>query len=466
MALLKYVLPLIYIFFCTSLNIHSLNIKDAEPPKINIVSPYNAQQYIISKPTISATFSDNTEIDTNSIKVYLNYKDITKNCLIDNSSISYRPKNKLKRGSQIVKIQVKDVNKNKADIEWYFNVGTPNYNHYYGLLHSHTSNSDGKGSFEDAYYNSKFNAKLDFFAITEHSNMLDNDLKCSLDDSSSSKKWSNLIKVAKNYNSNGKFLALKGFEMTYPYQYTENPIGHINVFNTLGFVSTNSDNYSSLSNFYNLISKDNNLVAQFNHPCDTFGRFNNFKYNSDADQVISLIEVCNGYNKNISDNKISFDDYQKALDLGWHLAPTANQDNHKENWGIANEFRTVVLCTDLNESNFYDSLRNMRVYATQDKNIKIDYTINDEVIGSTIQNSSALNFNVSVIDNDFNDKIKKIDIISNNGDIITSKIFDSNLAKLEFKFNCTKNSYYYAKVYQSNNKISVTAPIWVKLNKK
>ena len=108
----------------------------------------------------------------------------------------------------------------------------------------------------------------------------------------------------------------------------------------------------------------------------------------------------------------------------------------------------------------------MRVYATQDKNIKIDYTINDEIMGSTIKNASNLYFNISVIDNDIKDKIKKIDVISNNGKIIASKDFNSNLAKLEFKLNNLKNSYYYVKVYQNNNKVSVTAPIWIEFNKK
>ena len=59
--------------------------------------------------------------------------------------------------------------------------------------------------------------------------------------------------------------------------------------------------------------------------------------------------------------------YQLALDKGWHLAPTCNQDNHRVDFGIANEFRTVVLATDLNKDALYDSLRNMRVYATEDK---------------------------------------------------------------------------------------------------
>jgi hypothetical protein len=85
----------------------------------------------------------------------------------------------------------------------------------------------------------------------------------------------------------------------------------------------------------------------------------------------------------------------------------------------------------------------MRVYATEDKNIKIDYTINDLPMGSTISKTSKLRFCISVIDTDFEDKIEEIQIISNKGDIIKSKKFNSNLAKLEFSSKSIKNKFYY-----------------------
>ena len=95
------------------------------------------------------------------------------------------------------------------------------------------------------------------------------------------------------------------------------------------------------------------------------------------------------------------------------------------------------------------------------KNIKIDYSINNLPMGSTIKNTSKLNFNISAIDSDENDKIDEIQVISNNGEIIKSKTFNSNLAKLEFTLKSNKNKFYYIKVIQNNDKISVTSPIWI-----
>ncbi|EPZ59271.1 OB-fold nucleic acid binding domain protein [[Clostridium] sordellii ATCC 9714] len=157
MTFTKIIILVITLFSFSYFDINSLNSNDTIPPKVNIISPCNAEQYIVSRPIIKASFSDNVRINKSSVKLFLNYKDVTSDCSISEDIITYKPKFKLKRGSQIVKLQVKDTNNNKTNLEWYFTVGSPSYNHYYGLLHSHTLNSDGHGTYEDAYYKTKQN---------------------------------------------------------------------------------------------------------------------------------------------------------------------------------------------------------------------------------------------------------------------------------------------------------------------
>jgi len=460
----KIIIPLL-IFLITNINsvfAYNQSKEDKVPPTINKVIPNECEQYIVGKPKIVVKFNDLNGIDLSSIKLYVNYSDVTSECHITDNKITYKPKSKFKRGNQIAKIELCDLssNKNKTEFEWYFTVGTPIYSHYRGLLHSHTSNSDGHGTYEDAYYLAKYKANLDFFAITEHSNYLDNDLKCNLDNAQLSNKWNEVINCSNKFNVDGEFVSLYGFEMTYSHK-DKNPIGHINIFNTNGFVSTN-DKSLKLNNFYNLISSYDNVIGQFNHPGSKFGTFENLKYSPNADNVMYLLEVDNGYNSDISKNIRSHDYYQIALDNGWHIAPSANQDNHRVDFGIANELRTVILSTDLTKDALYDGIRNLRVYATEDKNIKIDYNINESTLGSTIINPSKLNFSISIIDTDLDDVIKEIQVISNKGKIIKQESFNSNLARLDFTLDNTKEAFYYVKVFQNNNKISVTAPIWIK----
>lgn len=434
-----------------------VNENDVTSPQIFNVSPQKYEEYIVSRPTIKIYYKDESGIDKSLIKLFVNYVDVTKKAKINESYIEYIPDEKFKKGNQIIKVVVFDNNKNKTTEEWYFTVGIPSYNHYYGLLHAHTDATDGHGSFSDAYYMAKEKAKLDFFAITEHSDLLDNNLNCNMENANNSKKWNSLLEAKSWFMANDKFIPLSGFEMSYNHN-NENKIGHINIFNSKGFVSANNP-YLTLDKFYEIISQDENLIGQFNHPSKKFGDFNELKYNKNADDIISLLEVYNGYRN----DKIikAFDMYQMALDKGWHLAPTANQDNHLVDFGICNEFRTVILSTKLTEESIFDALKNMRVYATNDKNLKIDYYINNLPMGSILKNIKNLNFYISVFDKDLKDNIQKIEVITNSGQIVKQKKFSSNIAKLEFNLESEKNKFYYVKVYQKNNKISVTAPIWI-----
>ena len=73
-----------------------------------------------------------------------------------------------------------------------------------------------------------------------------------------------------------------------------------------------------------------------------------------------------------------------ALDKGWHVAPTNNQDNHKGRWGNANEARDVILTDNFTEEGIYQALRDLRAYSTEDKNLEIYYTLNGQKLGTTI----------------------------------------------------------------------------------
>ena len=83
-------------------------------------------------------------------------------------------------------------------------------------------------------------------------------------------------------------------------------------------------------------------------------------------------------------------------------------------------------------------------------------------MGSTIKNPSKLNFNISIVDTKIQNTIKNIYIISNNKKIIKNINCSSNLAKSEFTLNeFEKYSYYYLVIIQENNKMTVSAPIWI-----
>lgn len=338
------------------------------------------------------------------------------------------------------------------------------YNLYFGQIHAHTNFSDGAGSPDDAYQHASTQVdNLDFLAITDHSNYFDNDTSATITDGSMSEEWVAGNALAEKYTTD-KFVGLFGYEMTW----SGGAPGHMNTFNTAGFLSRNTTGYgngssSSLVNYYAALKTVADSISQFNHPGTTFGDFYDFGYYDDEiDQLITTIEVGNGEGAIGSTGYFpSYEYYTRALDKGWHVAPTNNQDNHKGNWGSANTARTVVLADSLTRENIYDALRNMRTYATEDSNLSIQYTLNDEVMGTILEETpDSVNIAVSLNDADTTDTIGKVEVIVNGGLSIASKTIAANSAEVTFTLS-PDYSYYYIKVTEGDGDIAVTAPVWI-----
>lgn len=343
------------------------------------------------------------------------------------------------------------------------------YNVYFGQIHSHTNYSDGTGTADDAFkYASTKVDSLDYFAVTDHSNSLFVNAASEIDnvtlqDGSASKEWLEGKALAEQYTTD-KFVGLMGFEMTW----SGGAPGHMNTFNTEGFLHRNQPLYKNgssacLTNYYKALKEETNSISQFNHPGTTFGDFFDFGfYDSEIDQLITLVEVGNGEGAIGSNGYFpSYEYYTRALDKGWHLAPTNNQDNHKGYWGSANTARTVILADSLNRDNIYDALRNMRTYATEDNNFRIKYTLNDEIMGTILEEKpDSVNIAVSLEDPDETDKIGKVEVIVNGGLSAASKTISSNKGEVNFTLS-PDYSYYYIKVTQADGDIAVTAPVWI-----
>jgi len=346
------------------------------------------------------------------------------------------------------------------------------YRNYYGQLHSHTAeNSDGSGTLVEAYAYAKNVAKLDFFAVTDHSNSFDTAPSSDkyptynlVDYNSNNVKWQNGLRAAENARDEN-FISIYGYEMTW----SGGP-GHINTFNTTGFVSRNNTELNNKTNnlglqqYYQLLKDTPNSISQFNHPGPTFGNFADFAYLDPViDQRISLIEVGNGEGAVGSGGYFrSYDQYIKALDKGWHLAPTNNQDNHKGKWGDANTARTVIYTNDLSLDGLYAALREMRVWATEDNNLDIVYTLNDNLLGTILDEvPESATIKVSVNDPDPNDKIHTLSIISNGGKALVKETVGSNSIEFETTIEDPTPGYYFVQVVQEDGDIAVTAPIWL-----
>ncbi|WP_029232254.1 CehA/McbA family metallohydrolase [Butyrivibrio sp. VCB2006] len=337
------------------------------------------------------------------------------------------------------------------------------YNIYFGQLHSHTAYSDGAGTADEAFNHAANEVEnLDFLAVTDHSNSYDNDTSVTIADGSASSEWVEGHELADKYTTED-FVGLFGYEMTW----SGGAPGHMNTFNTNGFMSRNMPGYESksrtaLQNYYAQLVNTPESLSMFNHPGTTFGDFYDFAYYSKAnDQQITLIEVGNGEGAIGSSGYFpSYEYYTRALDKGWHVAPANNQDNHKGRWGDANTGRTVILADSLTRENIYDAIRNMRVYATEDNDLKIYYTLNGYEMG-TVLDEVPSNVNIKVKTSDPTDSsVMTVEVVANGGYVVASQRVEESAAEVSFDLYPEKN-YYYIRVTQADGNIAVTAPVWI-----
>lgn len=330
------------------------------------------------------------------------------------------------------------------------------YNLYFGLLHAHTNLSDGAGTVEEAFSHASKVEGLDFFAVTDHSNSFDNDTQggIALDGASISDKWA-AGKAAAAAVTTETFVGIFGYEMTWQ---EGKHLGHISTFNTPGWESRNQSAYESqptaLETYYKALTTVPGSVSQFNHPGMFYGEFENFGHYSPAyDARIHLLEVGG------EGDFTAYDQYTRALDAGWHVAPSTSQNNHNGLWGDADEKRTVVLAEELTEQSLYDAIRSCRVYATEDRDLEIFYTLDGEVMGSVLPGSEAPEAAVTLSD-PTEDTPAKVEVITEGGRTVASLEAVANGERAAVSVPAGY-AYYYLRVTQADGDIAVTAPVWV-----
>ena len=348
------------------------------------------------------------------------------------------------------------------------------YGLYFGQLHAHTNLSDGTGTVEQAFEHAANVENLDFLALTDHSNSFEGQSglpsagTTHLGDENAEEvnaSWREGREGARNITAQeGDFVGIYGFEMTW----SGGAPGHINTFNSEGFENRNAepyrkgDNYEVLEAYYDTLNENPETISQFNHPGDTFGDFMDFAlYDPVIDNQITLIEVGNGEGAIGSSGYFpSYSYYTRALDKGWHVAPTNNQDNHKGNWGDSNTARSVVLADGLTEDAIYDAMKNYRVYATEDNDLSILYELNGNAMGSILDEQESINITADISDPTDTSGETKVEVIVNGGQTLAEKTFTGGSATVEFDNLSTGYGYYYLRVTQADKQIAVTAPVW------
>lgn len=330
------------------------------------------------------------------------------------------------------------------------------WNLYFGQLHAHTDISNGAGSVEEAFQYASQVDGLDFFAVTDHSDSFDNADMGAIDADGAdiSADWAAGKQAAASVTGED-FVGLFGFEMTWP---EDKQLGHISTFNTPGWQTRDQEAFTNvtaaLENYYKALTAVPGSASQFNHPDDIHGDFERFDhYSPQYDAAVSLLEVAG------EDGVVDCEYYDLALDKGWHVAPTNNQNNHNGQWGDASDARTVVLAKSLTEEALYAAMKDRRVYATQDSDLAIYYELNGAVMGSILPKSKDAEITVFLSD-PTDEAIGNVEVVTDGGAVLVSEYVETPSQVLELSAS-GGHSYYYLRITQPDGDVAVTAPVWM-----
>jgi hypothetical protein len=217
------------------------------------------------------------------------------------------------------------------------------YDVYVANLHAHTAYSDGIGTPAEAYTYARDVANIDVLALTEHTHLL------------TTTEFNSLLSIADSYTQDGVFVALGAQEFG-----NLNDFNHMAIYDVLYRCPNPTDNLLATYEFI----KQQGGVGQFNHPNPSYGtNFNDLAFYPQYVDQMNSIEIRNGLRADNYEPQ-----YLQALNNGWRVGPSANQDNHEGHWGDQQNpnagfriYLTGILADSLTRADILDALRRRQI---------------------------------------------------------------------------------------------------------
>ncbi len=351
-------------------------------------------------------------------------------------------------------------------------------NYYFGNLHAHTFYSDGGKDNSStipssAYAYAKNSLCMDFLGISEHNHQTAGMLLANYQPG--------INQAAAATTSN--FLALYGME----WGVISNG-GHVLVYGSnqlLGWEAGNYDVYvpksdytSNIGLFRTVNGIGNNAFATLAHP--NSGDYNGItsssvNINLMADSAIAGAALSSGpafsTNTTYNDPATSlgyYGYYKSLLAKGYHAGPLMDHDNHYTTFGRTSNARTVFIAPSLSQTEFLKAMKGRHFYATEDCDTRVNFTLNNQIMGSIFAGTALPAISVNVIDPTNQTAVAKIKIMYGKpGSGINAIAIDSiNANTFNFTdYNALNGStgYYFAEIIIAGNKM-VTAPVWYTYN--
>ena len=314
---------------------------------------------------------------------------------------------------------------------------------YFGVVHAHSTNSDGDGPPEQAFAHARDAAALDIFVLTDHMEQM-----FAPDGLSDGERWTGCLETAASFDEPGVYVADCGFEYaTALFGIT----GHNNVFRTPSLFPLTVD----FDAFYRDLVACETCIGQFNHPGDYVEHtWHDFAYDAAADAQLNLMEF--------NTDADPWDFLYRALEAGWHVSPTYNQDNHDADWGSRDDRRSAFLMSELTREALYDAMVNRRSFMTWDRNASLIMKANERCwMGSILSGVDEVALSIEAADADPEEGFASIELF---GPAMTPiaevGCQGANPCTLTATLEVTAPTFFVVRAEQVDGDRLTAAPIW------
>jgi hypothetical protein len=322
------------------------------------------------------------------------------------------------------------------------------YHVYYADLHAHTSLSDGIGTPEEAFTYARDVADIDVLALTEHTHLL------------TATEFAYLLQTANAFCENGRFVALGGQEFGHL-----DDFGHINIYDAPYRNPNPEDNLPATYNWIQQVL----AFGAFNHPNPEYGtNFNDLQYYPEYADAMRMIEVRNGLATHGYETQ-----YIQALDNGWRIGPTGNQDNEEGHWGDQQNpymggriYLTGILADSLTKGEILAAMRARRFYAMEvnppSDRIELEFRVEGAPMGSVVTTGVNPLFTADARAVNGAGVFNRVELYRD-GIVYNTQVIIGHQIHYEFRDALAdgESHYYFLRLNQTDADQCWTAPVWV-----
>ena len=351
----------------------------------------------------------------------------------------------------------------------------------YGNLHSHSSYSDGnkentsRKPIDDYTYGRDANC-MDFLGISEHNH---SGAGMNIANFPLGYNDANTINGVTSPTTGNSIVTLWGMEWG-----VISGGGHVVVYGfdnqLIGWEPGNynifcaKNDYTSL---FNLVNGQPGAFATLAHP--NFTDYTNLAgtpYSASADNAIvgTAIESGPAFStdttySNFPSQLAYLDYYRTLLAKGYHLGAQMDGDNHYFTFGRQSANRMVVLSVSKTRADLISAIKEMRFYASNDCNVRVDYKCYTNPMGKSVVHAGVPTLTINVTDPDA-ETVDSIYIwggkIGDTVSLTPIKVY-TGASSITFDASDPANLqpdnttyYYYAIIRQPDGNRVITSPIW------